>query len=64
MIITTLKDGTVINMKYVVLVEPLRGSGQYASYEVRLTNRKESIGIFENDVSRETFLSTLQTVSN
>lgn len=64
MIITTLTDGTVINMNYITLVDPLMGQGEYTSYEVHIANERESIGIFENDVSRATFLATLATVPN
>lgn len=63
MITVTLKDNTVINMSYVTLVEPLRGSGEYQSYEVHISGRRESVAVFENDISRESFLATLATVS-
>ena len=57
--VVTLKDGTVINMALVTFVEPLAGEGIYQSYDVHFSNSNSSIGIFESDIPRATFLSNM-----
>ena len=57
--LVTLGNGTVINMALVTFVEPLAGEGIYRSYEIHFSNSNTSIGIFESDIPRATFLSNM-----
>ena len=53
-------DGTAIDLNQVLQVGPLfvnKNNSQYSSYEIYLTNG-ESIGVFESDLSRDSFITT------